>query len=188
MNQKLINQIEDLVKEACCKKTNIFGENIWNHHIIPVVDHSIQLAKILNIDLECAILSAYLHDYASVLDKDLYPEHHIHGANIAEQILLGANYPIEKIAIIKDCIMNHRGSIKNNMTSPEIKCLASADAMAHITEVPSLLYLAYHERDMSVEEGKKWVLNKINRGWSKICLEAKNLIDIQYDAARILLK
>lgn len=71
MDNGLISKIECLVKNACYQKENIFGCNIWEYHILPVVKYSKVLADRFCIDKECAILSAYLHDYASVLIKNI---------------------------------------------------------------------------------------------------------------------
>lgn len=182
MKQDIINNISNLAQDACYKESNMFGENIWTYHMIPVVNHSRTLAQKFNIDVECALIAAYLHDYASVLNKSFYKEHHIHGARIAEEILIHENYPSEKIEIVKRCIINHRGSIENNDSSLETICLASADAMAHITEVPSLLYLAYHIKNIKVSERSQWVLKKINKSWSKLCPEAQAMVQDIYIA------
>lgn len=182
MDNGLISKIECLVKNACYQKENIFGCNIWEYHILPVVKYSKVLADRFCIDKECAILSAYLHDYASVLDKKYYEEHHWYGAKFAEEILHRENYPKQKIDIIKTAILNHRGSIDYTEQSLEIKCLASADAMAHITEIPSLLYLAYRQKNMDIQTGSQWVYKKINRSWDKLCEEAKIIIRDEYQA------
>lgn len=92
------------------------------------------------------------------------------------------NYPKQKIDIIKTAILNHRGSIDYTEQSLEIKCLASADAMAHITEIPSLLYLAYRQKNMDIQTGSQWVYKKINRSWDKLCEEAKIIIRDEYQA------
>lgn len=188
MNNELIRKIEIKVKNACYGSNNIFGKNIWDHHIVSVVRHSIALAGDLDIDLECAILSAYLHDYASVINSEYYENHHIYGAQLADEILNEEGYPKEKIEIVKKCILNHRGSINKKDNSPEIICLSNADAMAHVTEVPSLLYLAYTKKGMSVDDGRRWVLNKINRSWNKMSDEARNIIANEYAADLIILK
>ncbi|MBU3179513.1 hypothetical protein KPL47_24930 [Clostridium estertheticum] len=74
-------------------------------------------------------------------NSSMYKEHHMYGAIEAERILKGFNYPEEKIIKIKDCIIQHRGSVILERTTKESICLASADAMAHIDQVPSLLHL-----------------------------------------------
>ena len=90
-------------------------------------------------------LAALLHDIASVT-KDYTKEHHIIGAQIAEDLLKEYNLPIEMIELIKKCILNHRGSRLVEKTTPEEICIADADAMAHFYSVPSLLRMVYVEK------------------------------------------
>ena len=75
------------------------------------------------------------------------------------------------------------GSIELNKSTKESICVASADAMAHIDQVPSLLHLAYCKKMMGVSEGAAWVLNKIQRIYNKICPEAKELIGWKYESS-----
>lgn len=55
--------------------------------------------------------------------------------------------------LTQECIKNHRGSISNDRKSVEELCAADANAISHFDSVPRLLYLAYVERKMSLEEG-----------------------------------
>ncbi|HEY5560423.1 MAG TPA: hypothetical protein VIK72_01470 [Clostridiaceae bacterium] len=59
--------------------------------------------------------------------------------------------------------------------------------MAHIDQVPSLLHLAYYKRKMGVSEGVKWVSEKLERSWNKLCPEAKEIIKSKYESAKIVL-
>ena len=86
--------------------------------------------------------------------------HHIHGANIAENILKQFNYEEEKINKVKECILNHRGSVNNTKLTIEEKCVADADAISHFDSIPSLLYLAYVNKHMNIEEGRNFVVEK----------------------------
>ena len=65
----IINKVKKLVKKACFAKTNFFGPSSWDH-IEEVVYFSKQLADKLNADKEICEISAWLHDYASVLKKE----------------------------------------------------------------------------------------------------------------------
>lgn len=188
MNQEsLISRITNMVEEQCKSDTNIFGYEGWTDHITVVVKYSKLLAKELNADSEIVEIAALLHDYASVLDKELYSEHHIHGAIEAEKILLTYNYPKDKIERVKECIIEHRGSVVLEKTSRESICVASADAMFHIDNMPALLHLAYCNKGMETSEGAKWVRNKIERSWNKLCPEAKKIMKEKYDSVQCLL-
>lgn len=187
-SEELIQSISNIVEQQSKQDTNIFGYEGWIYHVTIVVRYAKLMAEILGADKEIVEISALLHDYASVKDKAMYKQHHIYGAIEAERILKGFNYPEERIIKIKECIIQHRGSVTLERTSKESICIASADAMAHIDQVPSLLHLAYCKRKMEISEGAKWVSNKIERSWNKLCPEAKEIIKLKYECAKIILK
>jgi len=187
-SRELIDAIKAMVQEQCKKDTNVFGYEIWEYHIARVVDYSKLLADELGADQEIVEISALLHDYASIKDDSLHDEHHIHGADEAERILRKFKYPEEKIAKVRVCILQHRGSRNMEKTTKEAMCVASADAMAHIEQVPSLLHLAYCKRSLGVKEGAAWVLNKLQRSWNKSCPEAREMIRAKYEGARNILE
>jgi uncharacterized protein len=183
----MIHDIEKMVEQACKQKTNIFGYTIWTHHIVPVVQNAIQLAKILGADQEIVEIAALLHDFASVKDKNLYKDHHLNSAIEAEKILQSLDYPAEKIAAVKHCIETHRGSVAEQRRSIEAECVASADAMAHIQNVPALLYSAYMQRGMDIDAGINWLRKKLQRSWGKMIPEAQKILKDKYKAAMKIL-
>ncbi|RKY90649.1 MAG: metal-dependent phosphohydrolase [Ignavibacteriae bacterium] len=176
-------EIEKIVKEACKAETNVFGYNIWTHHIIQVVKIGKKLAEQFNADPEIVEISALLHDYAGIKDYTLHKEHHIHGAIEAEKILKKLNYPSNKIDTVKHCIENHRGSVKSNKKNAEAECLANADAIAHIENVPSLFYLAFAKFGMELDEGVEWLREKLERSWNKLNPDMKKILQDKYEAA-----
>ncbi len=179
----VIKEIEKIVEEACKAETNVFGYGIWTHHITQVVKIGKKLAEQFNADPEIVELSALLHDYAGIKDRTLHKEHHIHGVIEAEKILKNLEYPEEKIEAVKHCIKKHRGSVQNDKRSPEAECLANADAIAHIENVPSLLCLAYVKLEMEIDEGVDRVRKKLERSWKKLNPEMKKTIKDKYDAS-----
>jgi uncharacterized protein len=177
---QLIKEIEKIVEDACKSNSNIYGYGIWSHHIVYVVKYARLLAEKLNADVEIVEIAALLHDYAGIKDHSLTEEHHIHGAIEAENILKRFNYPQHKIEQVKDCILSHRGSVVTERNTPEAECVASADAMAHIFQVTSLLHLAYVKHGMNIEEGRAWVLSKIERSMNKLSATASVMIHDHY--------
>ncbi|HYE12782.1 MAG TPA: HD domain-containing protein [Patescibacteria group bacterium] len=176
----LIEEIERIVEAACKSDSNKYGYGIWSHHIVDVVKHAKQLAEKLNADTEIVEIAALLHDYAGIKDSSMTKEHHIYGAVEAERILNDFGYPEDKIQIVKDCIITHRGSVPMKRLTAEAECIASADAMTHVFQVPSLLHLVYVNYGMGIDEGKEWVLNKIERSMNKLCPEAREMVHEQY--------
>ena len=182
-----IKEIEKLVESECKKDTNYFGYGIWTHHILNVVYYAKKMAKTIGADEEIVEIAALLHDYASIKDYKMYEDHHIHGANEAEQILKTLDYPIEKIENIKHCIISHRGSKVAQKQTKEALCVADADSMAHFDSIPSLFYLAFNSHKMDIDEAKKWILGKLERRWNKLSPQAQNIIKNKYESSKVLL-
>ncbi len=183
----IINDVANIVETACQSKSNTFGYGVWSHHIISVVEYGKVMAIELGADVEVVQLAALLHDYAGIIDKNLYEDHHIHSGREARRILSSLGYPKEKIDLVEACIYSHRGSRNIKPESVEALCLADADAIAHIDNVPSLMYLAYQGMDLNIEEGAVWVSEKIERSYNKLSIYGKELIRIKYKNTRTLL-
>jgi uncharacterized protein len=179
--------LAQIVEEVCQAESNVFGYGIWSHHILFVAQYGKQLAALLCADADVVEIAALLHDYASIKDPTLYEDHHLHGAREAEKILREHDYPQATIVAVKDCIATHRASVGGEQVTKEAICLASADAMAHIDQVPSLLYLTYVQHKMSIDEGSRWVQKKLQRSWHKLCPEAQELIREKYLSALVVL-
>lgn len=179
----MMEQIARIVEQACAKESNAFGYGIWTHHIREVVRNGKRLARLFGADPEIVEIGALLHDYASVKDPALYDAHHVHGPIEAEKILKQFNYPSERIEAVKECIAGHRGSRPTERRTPEAECLANADALTHIQQVPSLLSLAFSQRGMGIDEGTKWVKEKLHRSWQKLSPAVQEMAKGDYEAA-----
>ena len=187
MHSAIIEFIAGMVESACRKESNVFGYEVWTHHILNVVKFGKMLAEEFKADGEVVEIAALLHDYAGIMDSSLYDEHHYHGAVEAGKILERLDYPAEKIKLVKHCIFSHRSSRQIEKKTDEAICVASADAMAHIDQIPSLLHLAYSGYNMSTDEGVEWVRNKISRSWNKLCPAGKEIIGDKYNCVMKIL-
>ncbi len=49
--------------------------------------------------------------------------------------------------------------------------------------IPSLLFLAYKERNMNIEEGIEFVKNKLERSYNKLSNESKEFYKEKYENA-----
>lgn len=176
------------VKNRCELPTNAYGIGAWDHHIKIVYELAKKYANEYGASIEIVALAALLHDIASVTDVSYTEEHHIIGAQIAEELLLRENYPKEKIELIKKCILNHRGSRLVEKHSPEEICIADSDAMAHFYSIPSLLSMVYREKNLSIDEGSKFVMDKLDRSYNKMSDKGKKLVKKQYASAKDILK
>lgn len=182
------DKIYSLVKNRCEQPTNAYGIGAWDHHIKIVYELAKEHADDYKADQEIVALAALLHDIASVTNVDFTEEHHIIGAELAEEILMEEKYPNEKIALIKKCVLNHRGSRLVDKTSGEEVCIADCDAMAHFYSIPSLLSMVYREKNLSIDEGSSFVMNKLDRSYNKMSDKGKVLVKKQYDSAKNILK
>ena len=182
------NRIYEEVKRRCNLPTNTYGIGAWDHHIKIVYELAKKYAIEYDADEEIVSLAALLHDIASVTDVSFTEEHHIIGAEIAEELLMKEAYSQEKIEIIKKCILNHRGSKVVSKNSPEEICIADSDAMAHFYSIPSLLSMVYKEKNLSIDDGSKFVMDKLDRSYNKMSDKGKELVKKQYESAKNILK
>lgn len=180
MRTDIISYLEKEILKRSESESNKFGMGVYNH-ICLVVSNAANMADKYGADLEIVLISAWLHDIASITDYSLYEEHHVHGAHMAENILSEYNYDQDKTDKVKQCILHHRGSVLLEKSSPEEQCIADADAISHFDNVPSLLYLAYVTRKLDIDEGVKFVQDKLNRSWNKLSKKGKSLYWKKYE-------
>ena len=60
--------------------------------------------------------------------------------------------------------------------------------MAHFYSIPSLLSMVYKEKGMSIDDGSKFVMDKLDRSYNKMSDKGKELVKAQYEAAQKILK
>ena len=179
MREDILENLQNEIYDRCKKPTNKFGMGCY-YHIVAVVKNAEILAEKYGADKEIVMIAAWLHDIASITDYSLYELHHIHGAEMAYNILKEYGYDDAKISLVQKCIKNHRGSVNFEKNSLEELCVADADAISHFDSVPSLLYLAYVEKGMGIEEGKEFVKNKLTRSFQKLSTESKKYYDNKF--------
>ena len=179
MRTEILEYLQKEVYSRCQQPSNKFGMGCY-YHIESVVKNAEILAEKYGADKEIVMIAAWLHDIASITDYSLYEEHHIHGARIANELLKQMAYDEEKIVLVQECIRNHRGSINLDKFSKEELCVADADAISHFDSVPSLLYLAYVERQMSIQEGITFVKGKLERSYNKLSEKSKEFYNVKY--------
>ncbi len=172
MRKDILKNLQKEIYDRCQKDTNKFGMGCY-YHIVAVVKNAEILAEEYGADKEIVMIAAWLHDIASITEYSLYELHHIHGAEMAYSILKEYGYEDKKILLVQECIKNHRGSISLEKNSIEELCVADADAISHFDSLPSLLYLAYVQRGMGIEEGKEFVKDKLIRSFQKLSARSK---------------
>jgi len=170
----VLEQVREIVIARCKGH-----EYDLDFHIQPVVKYAKLLARKLNADEEVVEIAAWLHDISRIGRIDY--EHHVTSAAEAEKILAGMGYPKEKISKVKHCILAHRSSNSIPRETVEAECVASADAMSHIDNVPFLFYIAFEVKKLGIKDGEAWVREKIERSWNKLMPEAKEIIAERYE-------
>lgn len=183
----IINKVYNEVKNRCMLPSNEYGIGAWDHHIELVYKIAVEICDKYNADYEIVALAALLHDIASITNKEYTEEHHTIGADIAENLLKEYGLEENKIELIRKCILNHRGSRVASKISPEEICVADSDAMAHFYSVSSLLKMVYVEKNMSIDEGSSFILEKLERSYNKLSNKGKEIINNHYQAAKLLL-
>lgn len=186
MRKDIIEYLQKEVYRRCKQLTNKFGMGCY-YHIEAVVKNAELIAEKMGADKEVVIIAAWLHDIASITDYSMYEEHHVYGAIIAKEILNELHYDEEKTELVQKCVLNHRGSVNLDKNSKEELCVAAADAVSHFDSVPSLLYLAYVERKMNIEEGVEFVKAKLERSYNKLSDENKEFYKEKYKRAMAVL-
>lgn len=180
MREDILKSLQKEVYERCQKETNKFGMGCY-YHIVAVVKNAEILADKYKADKEVVMIVGWLHDVASITDYSLYELHHIYGAQMAYNILKEYNYDDKKILMVQECIKNHRGSVNLRKNSLEELCVADADGISHFDSVPSLLYLAYVQRGLGIEESKEFVKEKLKRSFQKLSPESKKYYKAKFE-------
>lgn len=102
---------------------------------------------------------------------------------MAYSLLKEYGYDDQKIFLVQKCIKSHRGSIDAKRDSLEELCVADADAISHLDNIPSLLYLAYCQKGMGIEEGKEFVKEKLTRSFQKLSTESQKYYQGKFENA-----
>ena len=183
---EMMAKIKEDIKQRCNSANNPYGPDIY-YHIECVVTNAVNLAALHQADVEICEIAAWFHDIAAVTDPNFCEEHHIYGADMAQEILEAYGYPQEKIDKVKVCILNHRGSVLKEKLKKEEICVADADAAAHFDMIPSLFYLAYMIHGLNQQDGIRFVREKLERTCYKMSLESKMYYKDKIEAAQIIL-
>lgn len=143
--------------------------------------HTMQLGGNPNV----AYLAGWLHDVGAATKG---PErHHKTGAKIAGKMLKEFSYPKSIIKPVQYCILVHRGSIKGERKTIEAKCVASADGISHLYQIPALFSIAFLRLGLNSLEAAAWVTGKLKRSWNKMLPDDQEEMREKYEAAMELL-
>jgi len=185
MEENIVEIIRKFVEEECKSPNSKYGYEPYEFHFALVHKYAKQLAEDFGADIEIIELAAWLHDIGSIIYGR--ENHDITGAEIAEKKLKELNYPPEKIEKVKKCILNHRGSRKNNRETVEEQIIADADSLSHFDNISGIFKAAFVYENKNQKEAQISAREKLIRSWDKLSPNAKKIIKPKYDAVLLLL-
>lgn len=183
----IVQEIKRFVEGECKKPTSKYGYEPFTYHFVQVVDYAERLADELGGDKEVISLAAWLHDIGSIVYGR--ENHHETGAKIAVEKLRELGYPVEKIELIKNCILHHRGSQQHERKSIEEQIVAEADAMSNFDNLSGIFKAAFVYENLDQGDAAISVREKLERKWNKLHFEnSRNMIRPKFEAVMLLLK
>jgi uncharacterized protein len=184
----IVSKIRDYVYNECNKSNNVFGPSFFQQHILVVAEYGKKLAQHFIADIEVIELAAYLHDISVIYDIGTIQNHNTLSAEIAKKILNQSNYPSNLIQKVEHCILSHSSPVQIENGLVEEICLSNADAISQITNPIYWLYFAFNIRKYGFEEGREWLLRRIENNWNELIKPAKELVEVKYHEAKNFLK
>jgi len=178
-----VNIVDEIKKELLnrvSQNKDELGYDIWEVHIKDVVRIANELAEKYNADREIVELAALLHDVARASLEGPNDEHHIYGAEIAEELLASYEYPKDRIERVKQCVFNHPSGLDLPRNTIEEECIADADALSHFDDIPGMFYLAYTLRGLNESEGRKFVREKLEGDYLKLSERTRTDFEEKY--------
>ena len=132
MNIEKIQQIEEELKRLYCeadvdRERKDLLKGFWEHHIVPVVDLSKEMAQKYGAQSEVVWLGALFHDFALLDGSEPHDEL---GAIKTKDFLLERGFDEDFCQKVADVVLTHRCK-KFMPQTLEQKIVATADAMAH---------------------------------------------------------
>ncbi|MDP2945898.1 MAG: HD domain-containing protein [bacterium] len=182
----IVQEIKNFVENECKKPSSKYGYEPFLFHFVPVVEYAEKLADELGGDKEIILIAAWLHDIGSIIYGR--NDHHITGAKVAEEKLKELGYPVEKIELVRKCILNHRGSQQNFRDSIEEQILAEADVMSNFENIAGIFKAAFVYENLTQGEAKDSVRKKLEDKWRQLHFDSsRKIIRPKYEAAMLLL-
>ncbi len=178
MQKEIIDRANNFEKQTKGTKDEY---NIYREHIQYVYKYVLFLSKGKNVNLEVLELSALLHDIAMTNQSLDRAKHNEDGALIAEKLLRNNNYPEDKIAMVKKCILNHSSKRAEYRTTEEEKILVDADCLSHFDSIENLYSLAHNVMELNEKDTINFIKEKLTRDYNEISDDLKVLIQSKYD-------
>lgn len=182
---EIVKKIREFVKEECDKPSSKYGSEPYEAHFVPMANYAKKLAIKKDVDIELIEIAGWLHDIGSIIYGR--QDHHITGCEIAEIKLKEFGYPLEKIELVKKCILNHRGSVDNKRETIEEQIIVEADALSNFKNISGIFKAAFVYEGLSQLEAIDSVREKLKRKFNQLSPEGQNLVRDKMEAVKILL-
>lgn len=146
-------------------------------------------------DREVVLISACLHDLghfrAKTLDQvdAVKPDHHLAGAEMAEELLQKYDLSDNKVQKIIRCIQRHRVTGTYIPETIEEKIVAVADTLSHFQSIFYLIYFKIYPEE-SLQEYVVKQKEKLERDWRDLALlpKAQDLARDKYEVITKMLE
>lgn len=155
--------------------------NLYREHIQHVHRYAVLLAQNRILDTEVLELSALLHDISMTNSSSNRSLHNEFSADIAEKLLLENDYPANKTALVKKCILNHSKRRQEFRTTVEEEMLVNADGLSHFDSILSIYSLAHKVMELDEAESVKFVQKKLTGDYFEISDKFKSLVEDKYE-------
>ena len=182
--QKIINEVYAKVQNRCTLSDNINELNIFYHRIKFVYQYTIKNYNRYKAKYEIVAFASLLCKLPSLTNEINGEERNRIIIKLVEELL--GNYNLDKNSLdsIKDCLLNYEN---NRFRTPEEICIKDANIIPVFYNIPTLFKIAYVDYNMEIEEGCKFVENKIDNSYNSLSEEGKNGIFDEYKRAKVLL-
>lgn len=183
----VVEKVRRFVRAESKKPTSKYGSEPYKFHFVPMVRYAGILADELSADKEVVLVAAWLHDIGSIVHGR--KDHHKTGAKIAERILKSFGYSSNKTILVRNCILNHRGSQNRKRRTLEERIIADADTMSCFENLPGLFKAALVYEHLDQGTARISVREKLERKWRQLHFKrSRELLKPKCDAILLLLE
>lgn len=164
MNQKLVEYIEKSIYP-------LYSRNDWAHqiwHIKEVVERSFKLAENYAVNKEMVYVIASFHDLGCYISRENHEE--ISAQLLEKDSFIQKYFSFDDIQIMKEAIIDHRGSLEYEPRNIYGKIISSADRFTTIegilrsTHSYTLEFLSDISWDEMVQESYQYIKKKYGKG------------------------
>lgn len=161
--QVLEDKVASLYKENNPNRAD-WADWLADGHVFVVANYASQLAKKYDANEELARTAALLHDIADTRTKRNDKKHEEKSLQMARELMREVGFNEDEIIlVVDDAIRYHSCHGSEHPVSLEGKILSTADSLAHLKTDFYLFTTWALSKQMSLEEIKRWTLEKIER-------------------------